>query len=434
MQQSSSSVGALAAALAKAQAELVNPEKSMTATVRSDDRGGAGQIFRYAPLSSGLEILRKTLGQHEIAILQATAIDQAAGVVNLSTTLCHSSGEWVGSTWPVCSIDDMASPKRMGAALTYARRYALFTLAGIAGEDDLDAHDLNAPAPAVKARKTKQPSNGDTRPNGPQKMGRPTLADRASKSTSGFTNPTLKLRLSAVLLDQLRKQLNEIDSAEGAALWARRVLPAKNSLDTADARQLEDAFRVILAELNGRPSDKESRSRAIGSISASRLQHRRRWSKSIRTSLVDKSGLAHPEPRRIRDREHIRFVAKQPCLICGRVPSDPHHLRFAQHPALGRKVSDEFTVPLCRGHHREVHRCGDEVAWWQRANIDPSASARTLWLKTHPLPDWPIKSSSENAAAGASPGPGSGDVAPEQAFAASAPNDETNPIAPAASR
>jgi len=125
MQQSSSSVGALAAALAKAQADLVNPEKSMTATIWSDDKGGAAQIFRYAPLSSGLDILRKTLSQHEIAILQTTAIDQAAGVVKLTTTLCHSSGEWVGSTWPVCSVEDMASPKRMGAALTCARRYAL---------------------------------------------------------------------------------------------------------------------------------------------------------------------------------------------------------------------------------------------------------------------------------------------------------------------
>ena len=104
---------------------------------------------------------------------------------------------------------------------------------------------------------------------------------------------------------------------------------------------------------------------------------------------IDKSELAHPEPRRIRDREHVRFVAKQPCLICGRLPSDPHHLRFAQHPALGRKVSDEFTVPLCRGHHREVHRCGDEAAWWEKVGINPSAAARTLWLKTHPVPTRP---------------------------------------------
>jgi hypothetical protein len=91
------------------------------------------------------------------------------------------------------------------------------------------------------------------------------------------------------------------------------------------------------------------------------------------------------EPRRIRDREHVRFVAQQPCLVCGRTPSDPHHLRFAQSRALGRKVSDEFTVPLCRGHHREVHHCGDETAWWHKVGINPSEAARTLWVETHPL-------------------------------------------------
>ena len=96
--------------------------------------------------------------------------------------------------------------------------------------------------------------------------------------------------------------------------------------------------------------------------------------------------LALPEPRRIRDRDHVRYVAKQPCLICGRSPSDAHHLRFAQSRALGRKVSDEFTVPLCRGHHRELHRSGDETEWWRNARIDPVAAARALWLKTHPLP------------------------------------------------
>ena len=105
-----------------------------------------------------------------------------------------------------------------------------------------------------------------------------------------------------------------------------------------------------------------------------------------RRSNIDKSVLAFPEPRRIRDRDHVRFVAKQPCLICGRQPSDAHHLRFAQSPALGRKVSDEFTVPLCRGHHREVHRCGDEPVWWLKVRINPMSKARELWLKTHPLP------------------------------------------------
>ena len=101
---------------------------------------------------------------------------------------------------------------------------------------------------------------------------------------------------------------------------------------------------------------------------------------------VDKSDLPYPVPRRIRDRDHVRFVTKQPCLICGRKPADPHHLRFTQQRALGRKVSDEFTVPLCRGHHREAHRSGDEAAWWKNAGVDPTVTARALWLTMHPLP------------------------------------------------
>ncbi len=103
------------------------------------------------------------------------------------------------------------------------------------------------------------------------------------------------------------------------------------------------------------------------------------------SNRIDKSQLALPEPRRFRDKTHCKFVSTQPCLICGRRPADPHHLRFAQHPALGRKVSDEFIVPLCRGHHREVHRSGDEASWWSKAGIDPIGAARTLWTETHPL-------------------------------------------------
>src|SRR3954452_10309190 len=142
MPRSSETVAALASALAKAQAELVNLEKSLTATIRTGRPGDGERNFRYAPLSSGLDIVRKTLGEHEIATLQTTAIDQAAGMVNLTTTLAHASGEWISSDWPVCPIAETANPQRMGAALTYARRYALFTLVGIAGEDDLDAPDL----------------------------------------------------------------------------------------------------------------------------------------------------------------------------------------------------------------------------------------------------------------------------------------------------
>jgi hypothetical protein len=100
---------------------------------------------------------------------------------------------------------------------------------------------------------------------------------------------------------------------------------------------------------------------------------------------IDKSVLAIPVARRLRDKIHLRFVAKQPCLVCGRQPCDPHHPRFAQPRGLGLKVSDEFTVPLCRGHHRELHRAGDEVDWWTRTGIEPIDSARRLWLETHPL-------------------------------------------------
>src|SRR5215469_5388959 len=154
VQRCSETIGTLAAALAKAQAQLVNPEKSLIGTIRSDQGSGTERSFRYAPLSSGLDIVRKTLSQHEIATVQTTSIDEAAGIVRLSTVLAHASGEWIASDWPVCAISETAVPHRMGAALTYARRYALFTLVGIAGEDDLDAPDLVAPTtpPAERDR------------------------------------------------------------------------------------------------------------------------------------------------------------------------------------------------------------------------------------------------------------------------------------------
>src|SRR5260221_5178980 len=142
MQRSSNKIGALAAALAKAQSEITNPETSLTATIQSPFPREGQRTFRYASLSSGLDIVRKCLGQHEIATVQATAIDRDTGLVKLTTTLVHASGEWMSSDWPVCPVSETVAPHRMGAALTYARRYALFTLVGIAGEDDLDAPDL----------------------------------------------------------------------------------------------------------------------------------------------------------------------------------------------------------------------------------------------------------------------------------------------------
>jgi ERF superfamily len=122
MQRSSASIAALATALAKAQIELANPEKSLIGTIEPHDGEGRAREFRYAPLSSGLEIVRKTLGQYEIATVQTTAIDPAAGIVNLTTVLAHSSDEWIASDWPVCPVAETATPHRMGAALTYARR------------------------------------------------------------------------------------------------------------------------------------------------------------------------------------------------------------------------------------------------------------------------------------------------------------------------
>src|SRR6202167_4006027 len=163
MPRSSDSIGAIAAALAKAQAEITNPEKSLTATIRSPLLREGDRTFRYAPLSNGLDIVRKALGRHEIATVQSTAIDNEAGLIRLTTILAHSSGEWMSSDWPVCPVSETAAPHRMGAALTYARRYALFTLVGIAGEDDLDAPDLGA-APKAGADQPPgpngRPSNG----------------------------------------------------------------------------------------------------------------------------------------------------------------------------------------------------------------------------------------------------------------------------------
>src|SRR5579863_10538479 len=175
MQRSSDSIAALAAALAKAQIELSNPEKSLVGTIEAQAGEGAQRLFRYAPLSSGLEIVRKTLGNHEIATVQTTAIDQSAGIINLTTVLAHSSGEWIASDWPVCAIADTATPHRMGAALTYARRYALFALVGIAGEDDLDAPDLLPPEQLVPRhdepnRPGNSPLNGG-RQHSPQRAG-----------------------------------------------------------------------------------------------------------------------------------------------------------------------------------------------------------------------------------------------------------------------
>ncbi len=387
LHRSSPSIASLAAALAKAQAELVNPEKSLTATIRSDERGKADQTFRYASLSSGLDIVRKTLGLHEIATVQTTAIDQAAGVVNLTTVLAHASGEWIASDWPVCSVRDTATPRRMGAALTYARRYALFTLVGIAGEDDLDAPDLLPPE--QQTSKPNEPKGGgNSRLNGGHRHApQYPAARRNGKLQTDSSEPPLGAEASAALRDRLVAELNDLACGDDAAIWAHRSLVEKNKLTAADAHCVEETFQAKLASLVASGTDNSRRAGEAEQHLTTRSPRSAKEPKNrSRSKAIDKSVLALPEPRRVRDREHVRHVAKQPCLICGRQPCDAHHLRCTQSRALGRKVSDEFTVPLCRGHHREVHRFGDEAAWWRKVGIDPTVAARVLWLETHPHP------------------------------------------------
>lgn len=383
--RSSESIASLAAALAKAQAELTNPEKSLTATIRSPFPREGDRTFRYAPLSSGLDIVRKTLGQHAIATVQTTAIDNDAGLIWLTTILAHASGEWMSSDWPVCPVGEMAAPHRMGAALTYARRYALFTLVGIAGEDDLDAPDLIAPAVPVSEPERLAPSNKVAAIKGGWGAGA-TPNRRNGKAHAIHPRPVLAPDRSAALRDQLLTDMDRFSSADAVAAWAHRIMTAKNSLAAADARRVEDAFAAKIAKLgDGEGINSPLAASEAGQSHSPPNPHTAAPTEAFVSNGVDKSLLALPEPRRFRDKTHCKFVAKQPCLICGRQPADAHHLRFAQHRALGSKVSDEFIVPLCRGHHREVHRSGDEASWWSKAGIDAISTARALWIETHPL-------------------------------------------------
>jgi hypothetical protein len=389
MQRSSQSIASLAAALAKAQIELSNPEKSLIGSVEGKVPNAPERLFRYASLASGLEIVRKTLGQHEIATVQTTALDQASGTVNLTTLLAHASGEWIASDWPVCPISETATPHRMGAALTYARRYALFTLVGIAGEDDLDAPDLVAPTPLTKSPgpdRTRRSMATNGRLNADQRpVDHRTPIERAQKTSPVRDAVVLDTQLSARLRDQMIAELNELGTGDEAARWAKRRYPDKTTrLNEADAEHIDQCFRTKLLSIAAHDAEGASVDIEGTSAETSAEPNGRGAKKPKQSKSIDKSALLFPEPRRVRDREHVRHVAQQSCLVCGRQPCDSHHLRFAQTRALGRKVSDEFTVPLCRGHHRELHRYGDEAAWWSRAAIDPLAAARGLWLETHP--------------------------------------------------
>jgi hypothetical protein len=386
VQRSSESIGAIAAALAQAQAELTNPEKSLIATIRASDPRETDQTFRYAALSSGLDIVRKTLGSHEIATVQTTAIDKETGLIRLTTTLAHASGEWLSSEWPVCPVAETTAPRRMGAALSYARRYALFTLVGIAGEDDLDAPDLGAggsfdtqPGLNIQSSTTSAAHEPSFAPSGARRKG---MAIRPP-------NIVLANDQSEALRHRLVAELSDLKSADEAADWVHKNLPTKNTLTRVDAETVEASFQQRLAAIEGGhvsatavnesdtaaneialPSDEvdPGLGQALDALEAAAVQ-----------STIIQRRRAAAKTIRLRDKEHCKFVAAQPCVVCGRIPAETHHIRFAQPRALNRKVSDEYTVPVCRLHHRELHRYGDEASWWAGVSIDPLPIALELW-------------------------------------------------------
>jgi len=376
MPRTSDTIGAIAAALAKAQGELTNPEKTLTATLRSPFPREANRSFRYASLANGLDIVRKVLGQHEIATVQTTSIDQASGQVRLTSLLAHASGEWIASDWPVCSVSETASPQRMGAALTYARRYGLFTLVGIAGEDDLDAPDLLVePSPVVEA-----PARPDPRPT-------PRKPPHVSVHKPRQPKPVLATEPSAALRDQLLTEIAGLNHSDDLALWAHRRLPAKNTLTAEDARAVEAAYRKRL-EISSADEIALVHPSQDGSYAGPETSSDASVNPLLTLAQNEAEAQVTPlgKPVRKRSKAHLLFVAAQPCLVCQRFPSDAHHLRFAQPRSLGRKVSDEYTVPLCRDHHAELHRHGNEIAWWANAQIAPLETAQNLWATSLTTP------------------------------------------------
>jgi hypothetical protein len=408
MRSCSDKVGALAAALAKAQSEIANPEKSLTATIVSPFPREGSRTFRYASLSNGLDLVRKCLGAHEIATVQTTAIDQNTGLIRLTTTLVHASGEWVSSDWPVCPVSETAAPHRLGAALTYARRYALFTLVGIAGEDDLDAPDLPAAGLFAEAQSNPRPEGGEGgwgQPAMERKSNKPQQAFEKQARAQAAKRQILSPDASENLRKRLISELAELSEAEALAAWAHRVLPLKNQLPTTDSQTVEAAFQAKLSQLSD-------------GASAEPLSQEMNRHFSQPQGAESDGVIAISKPVRERDRDHLRFVASQPCLVCGRTPSDPHHIKFAEQRAMGRKVSDKFTVPICRLHHRELHRRGSERAWWRNKGIDPLPIAAILWARTH---------ATESA--------GMGEIEKPSKFNVEGPkkedrNNETKPIAP----
>src|SRR5262249_29969094 len=194
---------------------------------------------------------------------------------------------------------------------------------------------------------------------------------------------TLDSERSAALREKLLMAAGNIASAGLASAGAREALSDKNSLTATDAKLVEDAFERRLSRLpSSEAATPSNDDPSVSQIAGPQVIATAESTDAGQAKGIDKSILTVAAPRRYRNREHLRYVAQQACLICGRKQCDPHHLRYLQPRALGRKASDEFAVPLCRSHHRAVHRASDEQAWWKAAGIDPVKVARQLWRQT----------------------------------------------------
>jgi hypothetical protein len=249
--------------------------------------------------------------------------------------------------------------------------YSLSTLVGIAGEDDLDAPDLPAAGEPQRARQGPEQGAGEFDQPAGVKPARPAQTPKRRLRMEKAKPATLPPDASENLRNQLIAELAQLVDPEALATWAHRALPLKNQLATTDAQTVETAFAARLSQLGDAPVRPES-DQASGHPGGSSSPE------------INAEGVTVIcKPVRERDRDHLKFVTSQPCLVCGRTPSDAHHIKFAEQRAMGRKVSDRFTVPICSLHHRELHRRGNERAWWQSQGINPLATAATLWARTH---------------------------------------------------
>ena len=284
----------------------------------------------------------------------------------------------------------------MGAALTYARRYALFTLVGIAGEDDLDAPNL---AEGGKADAANTAGTADiegaavsSQPGDAVGERRSATAPRRTEKVARPARTVLGQEQSAALRENLLADLSQLQSGDEAADWVHKNLAAKNTLITSDADAVEAGFREKLATIEVASATRQEQLR-----SAPAEDPEPPAGKPFVTTIEDAVAAAPPvtsenpgvrhrrvaaKTIRLRDKEHCKFVRAEPCVVCGRAPTEAHHIRFAQPRALGRKVSDEYTVPVCRLHHRDLHGYGDEASWWAGVGIDPLPIALELWRRS----------------------------------------------------